>query len=274
VCTITTVGYGDTYPTTAAGKLVMTSAMIVGLMVLALPITIMGGSFAKQFELYNVSMRHDNKALARTQIQHLQALASASVAGSDEKEFFKARANAARIKLARTTPRETSAARTTPQESGAAEVKGSSKNLDGEAASQSPSKRRSDSSSSSSVSGSGGSGSGSGSGGIVVGGGSGGGDKLLSRLKHVESRLDRLERAKFLGGQLTVLLENQAVVLRAMGVDAVKGKPDGGAGGAAAAWSALSTSGSALGNSSKAADLQQTGQQRAFQRASNNKVMV
>jgi hypothetical protein len=44
--TITTVGYGDLYPTGAIGKVIASFSMIVGLLVVALPITVLGGAFA------------------------------------------------------------------------------------------------------------------------------------------------------------------------------------------------------------------------------------
>jgi len=50
--TMTTVGYGDCYPITWVGKVVSTFAMVGGVIVLALPITVLGSNFAKMVEMY------------------------------------------------------------------------------------------------------------------------------------------------------------------------------------------------------------------------------
>lgn len=49
IVTSSTVGYGDFYPTTAFGKLVATLCMVSGVLVLALPITIIGSNFANEY---------------------------------------------------------------------------------------------------------------------------------------------------------------------------------------------------------------------------------
>lgn len=49
IVTIGTVGYGDVFPTSMAGKLVASFAMFVGILVLALPISVLGASFSKHF---------------------------------------------------------------------------------------------------------------------------------------------------------------------------------------------------------------------------------
>jgi hypothetical protein len=54
--TITTVGYGDVYPTTPWGKLVASVSMIVGLLVVALPITVLGGAFAHEVQKHGAHL--------------------------------------------------------------------------------------------------------------------------------------------------------------------------------------------------------------------------
>lgn len=48
--TATTVGYGDQFPTTAAGRCIAVAAFYVGVVLLALPITIVGGNVTKYYE--------------------------------------------------------------------------------------------------------------------------------------------------------------------------------------------------------------------------------
>jgi hypothetical protein len=50
--TMTTVGYGDLYPTTTAGQFVASLTMMVGILILALPITVIGTYFAAEYEEY------------------------------------------------------------------------------------------------------------------------------------------------------------------------------------------------------------------------------
>ncbi|KAJ3426387.1 voltage-gated potassium channel [Anaeramoeba flamelloides] len=50
IVTMTTVGYGDTYPVTNLGKLVAACTMIIGLLVLAFPVTIFGINMGFAYE--------------------------------------------------------------------------------------------------------------------------------------------------------------------------------------------------------------------------------
>ena len=50
--TMTTVGYGDCFPLSAFGKVVSVFTMISGVIMIALPITVIGSNFARMVELY------------------------------------------------------------------------------------------------------------------------------------------------------------------------------------------------------------------------------
>jgi len=52
VVTMTTVGYGDTFPVEAGGKVVATVAMFAGVLTLAMPITIIGTNFSEVYDEY------------------------------------------------------------------------------------------------------------------------------------------------------------------------------------------------------------------------------
>lgn len=49
---MTTVGYGDCYPITTGGKLLAIVTMLLGVLILALPITVVGSNFQKMVELH------------------------------------------------------------------------------------------------------------------------------------------------------------------------------------------------------------------------------
>ena len=49
---MTTVGYGDCYPVTVLGKTIAIITMLSGVLILALPITVVGANFQKMVEIY------------------------------------------------------------------------------------------------------------------------------------------------------------------------------------------------------------------------------
>mmetsp|Transcript_27041 Transcript_27041/g.44119 ORF Transcript_27041/g.44119 Transcript_27041/m.44119 type:complete len:500 (-) Transcript_27041:212-1711(-) len=61
IVTLTTVGYGDMFPTTAGGKVVGACCMITGILTLALPIGVIGNNFTQAFQ----KMVNDKEKAAR-----------------------------------------------------------------------------------------------------------------------------------------------------------------------------------------------------------------
>lgn len=50
IVTVTTVGYGDVYPTTSAGRLVGATAILLGVITLAMPIGVIGANFSVEYD--------------------------------------------------------------------------------------------------------------------------------------------------------------------------------------------------------------------------------
>lgn len=60
----TTVGYGDIVPATSCGKAVGSVVILCGVMVLALPITVLGGAFSREVEAHSVRRQAARAAAA------------------------------------------------------------------------------------------------------------------------------------------------------------------------------------------------------------------
>jgi voltage-gated potassium channel Kch len=88
VVTMTTVGYGDMYPEGTAGRMVATVAMISGVLVLALPLSVIGSNFSNS---YDESM----KAKAY-QVMEERAEAEGSKSAEGEQKFVNMMLDAAR----------------------------------------------------------------------------------------------------------------------------------------------------------------------------------
>ena len=63
IVTITTVGYGDIYPITGVGKFIASLTMVMGIIIIALPITIISKNFSStwgEFENRGLIKVHNN----------------------------------------------------------------------------------------------------------------------------------------------------------------------------------------------------------------------
>jgi len=65
IVTFTTVGYGDRYPRTAAGRVVCTVTMFCGIFFLAMPLTIVGSSFAEAWDKLQAKRLKSNTRVNR-----------------------------------------------------------------------------------------------------------------------------------------------------------------------------------------------------------------
>lgn len=71
VSTITTVGYGDIYPTSFGGKIIALITMHIGLLGLALPITIISANFR---EVFNTRQKYKSQQIMYDKIQNIDGL--------------------------------------------------------------------------------------------------------------------------------------------------------------------------------------------------------
>lgn len=77
--TMTTVGYGDAYPITSVGKVIAGCAMMSGLIVLTLPITIIGANFDEEAREQQRLNERSKRAAARRPSVEIQEDGSATV---------------------------------------------------------------------------------------------------------------------------------------------------------------------------------------------------
>lgn len=63
--TATTVGYGDDYPTTTLGYIVGTATMVFSMVILALPVGVMGGTFSQEWEKYELEKKEKAEIVER-----------------------------------------------------------------------------------------------------------------------------------------------------------------------------------------------------------------
>lgn len=74
VVTVTTVGYGDITPTTMGGRAVATFLCILGVLVLALPISVVGSNFSKEFELHMERLKEQTEIREKKKNERRQSL--------------------------------------------------------------------------------------------------------------------------------------------------------------------------------------------------------
>jgi voltage-gated potassium channel Kch len=81
IVTLTTVGYGDLTPVTVAGRIIASLAAVCGIFCIALPVTVIGSNFSKEFEAYQVRQKQYKIAkrkvkitIAREKLSQLQSL--------------------------------------------------------------------------------------------------------------------------------------------------------------------------------------------------------
>ena len=56
IVTMTTVGYGDMYPTSDIGRVMGSIVILLGVITLAMPISIIGGNYQREYELMHASI--------------------------------------------------------------------------------------------------------------------------------------------------------------------------------------------------------------------------
>mmetsp|Transcript_74400 Transcript_74400/g.195176 ORF Transcript_74400/g.195176 Transcript_74400/m.195176 type:complete len:797 (-) Transcript_74400:114-2504(-) len=72
IVTITTVGYGDVFPTTALGKCIAVTSILNGIIVLAMPIGVVGANFSQEY--YRVMEEKKKRARLKEETETLAAV--------------------------------------------------------------------------------------------------------------------------------------------------------------------------------------------------------
>ena len=73
IVTMTTVGYGDFYPTSDVGRVFGSVVIILGVITLAMPISIIGGNYQKEYEAMRKKIAEDVEAENREHEKELEA---------------------------------------------------------------------------------------------------------------------------------------------------------------------------------------------------------
>ena len=69
VITMTTVGYGDIVPVTTEGRLIAVACAFIGVLFMALPISILGANFTVQYQRLSAQQRAERKKRANLMLQ-------------------------------------------------------------------------------------------------------------------------------------------------------------------------------------------------------------
>lgn len=86
IVTVTTVGYGDAFPTTRSGKFMGALTMLCGVVVLAMPVGVIGANFSNEYDRVQAETRRKKKLAEQRMQKELQAAeAKAAEAKSEAK---------------------------------------------------------------------------------------------------------------------------------------------------------------------------------------------
>jgi len=88
IVTISTVGYGDFYPTTDAGRVVGVCTILIGMVVLAMPITVIGSAFSAEYKIMKRKLDADKRAeeAEQAEFDRLVVMEEAMLKGLDAEE--------------------------------------------------------------------------------------------------------------------------------------------------------------------------------------------